>query len=55
MSNLQIIVELTNMVQEAAEIIRRQAELLEMHGIQTETGQLERQYAAFLEKVENSV
>ena len=37
--------ELCRLLEECAHIIRKQAELLEMHGIRTEDGELERKRA----------
>lgn len=42
--------ELTRMLESSAQIIRRQAELLVLHQIQTADGDLERQRADFLDK-----
>ena len=52
MSNLQIIESLSRMLEEACGIIREQAELLEMHGIATETGSIEQKRTALLEQIE---
>ena len=52
MSNLQIIERLTQMLDEACVIIREQAELLTMHGIETDSGNVERERQALLERVE---
>ena len=43
MSHLQIIERLCRMLDGAQEVIRKQAELLAMHGIETDSGELERQ------------
>ncbi|MBQ8554440.1 MAG: hypothetical protein IJ438_14965 [Clostridia bacterium] len=40
--------ELCRLLEECAHIIRKQAELLAMHGIQTEDGELERARARML-------
>lgn len=42
------------MLDEAQEIICKQAELLAIHGIETERGQLERQRQRLLENIERS-
>ena len=55
MSDLQIISRLCRMLEEAQEIIRKQAELLAMHGIETSSGVLEREQQALLEEIENSI
>lgn len=55
MSNLQIIARLSDMLQQALAIIKRQAELLEMHGIHTDSGHLEEQRTALLEDIEKSI
>jgi hypothetical protein len=49
MSHLQVIAHLEDMLRTALEIINRQAELLELHGIETADGQLE----AMEEKLKN--
>lgn len=55
MSNLQLIERLCEMLDEATEIIRSQAELLTAHGIETGTGELEEQRGALLREIEKSV
>lgn len=52
MSNLQIIETLCALLTDAANIIREQAEILEMHGIQTDSGALEGKRRALLERIE---
>ena len=52
MSNLQIIETLCSMLDDAQRVIRAQAELLEMHGIKTDTGTLETERQALLERIE---
>lgn len=52
MSNLQIIARLCEMLRSAQEIIRRQAALLAMHDIQTESGELEDTRSILLEDIE---
>ena len=52
MSNLQIIEQLCRMLEEACGVIRQQAALLEMHGIRTDDGTIERERAALLERIE---
>lgn len=52
MSNLQIIEQLCRMLEEACGVIRQQALLLDMHGIRTDDGTLEKQRAALLERIE---
>ena len=52
MSNLQIIETLCGLLTDAANIIREQAALLEMHEIATDTGSLEDQRRALLERIE---
>ena len=42
--------ELTRMLESSAQIIRRQAELLALHEIQTANGDLEQEQAEFLDK-----
>ena len=54
MSNLQIIERLCGMLNAAQEIIRQQAELLELHGIETDIGELEDKRAALLKDIELS-
>ena len=41
-SNLQIISDLCRMLNTAQEVIRQQAELLQLHGIMTATGDVEK-------------
>lgn len=52
MSNIQIIERLCQMLDEAQRIIRFQAELLAMHGIETDNGTLEAERQALLEQIE---
>ena len=52
MSNLQIIETLCGLLADASAIIREQAALLEMHGIETDSGMLEDRRRALLEKIE---
>ena len=52
MSNLEIIASLCNMLDEALEIIKVQAEILSAHGIETYSGRLEEQRQKLLEKAE---
>lgn len=54
MSNLQIITDLCRMLDTAQEVIRQQAELLQLHGITTPTGDLERRRQELLERIERS-
>lgn len=54
MSNLQIITDLCRMLDTAQEVIRQQAELLQLHGITTATGDLERRRRELLERIERS-
>ena len=51
MSNLQIIEKLCGMLDSAQEIIREQAALLDMHGIQTDAGEIERRRTKLLEEI----
>jgi len=55
MSNLQIIEKLCGMLDSAQEIIREQAALLAMHGIQSDTGDIERRRTELLEEIERSI
>lgn len=55
MSNLQIIDRLCEIVEKAAGIIKQQAELLEQHGIHTETGAIEEDRARLLSDIEKFV
>ena len=52
MSHLQVIAHLEDMLRQALEIINRQAELLELHGIETDDGQLEKAEIKFRKDVE---
>lgn len=55
MSNLQIIEKLCRMLDEAQEIIRKQEEMLEIHGIVSDTGALEKERESLLEEIEKSI
>ena len=55
MSNIQIIERLCAMLDEAASIIRAQAEILSQHGIETDTGTLEQERTRLLSDIENSI
>lgn len=55
MSDLQIIDKLCQMLEEAQQIIKSQAELLAMHGIQTGSGELEEKRTALLCEIERSI
>jgi len=52
MSNLQIIETLCGLLADAANIIREQAEILEMHGVHTSTGEIEKRRQQLLERIE---
>ena len=53
MNNLQIICRMCEMLDQAQRIIRRQAEILDMHGIKTEDGELETKRAQLLENIDH--
>lgn len=55
MSNLQIIERLCGLLDGAQAIIRQQAELLELHGAETDTGELERRRAQLLADIEQAI
>lgn len=55
MSNLEIIQRLCELLEQAAREIRIQAELLAMHGIETDDGGLEERRTKLLEDIENSI
>ncbi len=55
MSNLQIIERLCSLLNGAQKVIRDQAALLAMHGIDTDDGALERDRAALLDDIEQCV
>ncbi len=55
MSNLEIIEKLCGMLGSAQAIIREQAALLAMHGIQTDTGEIERRRTELLAEIERSI
>lgn len=55
MSNLEIIEKLCGMLDSAQAIIREQAALLDMHGIQTDTGEIERRRTELLAEIERSI
>ena len=46
---------MTRMLDEAQQIIREQAQLLALHGIETESGQLEASRAQLLADIEKSI
>lgn len=52
MSNLKMIECLCALLSEAIELVKDQAALLEMHGIQTDTETIERKRTQLLERVE---
>ena len=52
MSNLQMIEALCAMLEEALSIIRQQAEIMALNGIETVDGTLEEKRTALLEKIE---
>ena len=54
MSHLQIIERPCRMLDGALEIIRKQVELLAIHGIETDSGKLERQRRGLLADIERS-
>lgn len=55
MSNLQIIERLCGLLDEAQGIIRAQAALLAMHGIETDDSVLERERAQLLVDIEKAI
>ena len=55
MSNLQIIERLCRMLENAASVIREQAEILAQHGIETGDGGLEAAREKLLEDIEKSI
>ncbi len=55
MSNLQIIERLCRLLDEAQGIIREQAALLAMHGIETDDGEIERRRGELLGEIERSI
>ena len=55
MTNLVTIASLCNMLDEALEIIKAQAEILSAHGIATYGGRLEEQRKRLLEKAEEEL
>ena len=54
MSSLEIITRLCRLLDEAQQIIRDQAELMAMHGIETESGKLEANRTQLLADIEQS-
>lgn len=54
MSNLQLIERLCRMLDDAQQIIREQAALLEMHGITTDDGGLEKKRSDLLAEIEET-
>ena len=55
MSNLELIERLCAMLDMAQGIIRAQAEILAMHGIESEGGELESMRQELLEDIENKI
>lgn len=55
MSNLELIDQLCHLLDFAQEIIRSQAELIALHGIETEKGGLEERRAALLKQIEETI
>ena len=55
MTNLATIASLCNMLDEALEISKAQAEILSAHGIETYGGRLEEQRKRLLEKAEEEL
>lgn len=55
MSNLELIYRLCKLLADALDILRKQADLLNMHGIATMDGDLERQRDTLMEDIEKSV
>lgn len=55
MTNLELIARLCAMLDEAQRIIREQAALLAMHGIESDTGELEKKRGALLREIEERV
>ena len=55
MSNLELIQRLCTMLHAAQGIIREQAEILAMHGIESEGGEIEKQRVALLAEIEDRV
>ena len=54
MSNLEVICRLCDLLDRAQQIIRQQAELLSMHGVETDGEALERQRGELLAEIERS-
>lgn len=55
MSNLELIQRLCCMLDAAQGIIQQQAEILSMHGIESVGGEVEKQRAALLAEIENTI
>ena len=55
MSNLEIIVRLCRLLDDAQQIIRAQAELMAMHGIATSSGELEEKRTQLLKDIDSSI
>ena len=55
MSNLQLIDQLCQLLEEAGRIIREQAAILAQHGIETDSGEIERRRADLLDAIERSI
>jgi len=55
MSNLQIIERLCKLLDMAQDIIREQAGLMAQHGIETDSGDVERRRGELLAEIERSI
>lgn len=55
MSNLELIERLCAMLDTAQGVIREQAELLAMHGVESDDGALERKRQELLEEIERRI
>lgn len=55
MSALELIERLCNMLDAAQKIIKEQAAILAEHGIETDSGEIERRRAELLDAIEHSI
>lgn len=55
MSNLELIDRLCGLLDVAQQIIREQAAILAQHGIETDSGEVERRRAELLDTIERSI
>lgn len=55
MSNLELICRLCDLLDRAQQIIRQQAEIMNLYGVETADGGIERRRTALLAEIERSI